>query len=155
MKTHLMEMINLNTQMLKATVILLFSKDMSKEPAGILQCDTSGKYYQNYFNDWRHAIHYILWHSIAKKCKFEHEMFRKWSEIYGYHEYEEFTGDLNEFRTDDDSGIIFTSIGTITRNMDLNSLSAWTFENPGSDTESESESVSDPVSDEVSDTDLC
>lgn len=121
--------------MTRTTVTLLFSKDTSKEPPGILQCDTSGEYYPHCFNDWRHAIHYIRWRLTQNIGKNEHNVFREWCKTYGYYEYEEFTGDLNEIKTNDDSWIIFTSIGTITSEMDLNVLSAWTFESPDLDSD--------------------
>lgn len=112
--------------MTRKTITLLFTKDKSKEPSGILQCDTSGEYYPYYFYDWRDAIHYIQW--CLNQNKHGHKSFKQWSEIYGYDEDETFNGDLNEFRNCNDPWIIFTSIGVVTGDMYLNTLSAWTFD---------------------------
>jgi hypothetical protein len=112
--------------MTRTTITLLFTKNKSEEPPGILQCDTSGEYYHYYFYDWRHAVHYFQW-SLNKR-ESETQLFREWSTTYGYDEYESFTGDLNEFRVSEDPWIIFTSIGTVKGDMDLNTISAWTFD---------------------------
>lgn len=138
--------------MTRTTITLLFSKDQSNEPPGILQCDTSGEYYPHYFYDWRDAIHYINWRNSLNTNELEHKLFHKWSVLYGYDEDEKFNGNLNEFRTDEDEWMIFTSIGTITCDMDLNTLSAWTFKSE-SDNDSDSPSPQNVVNDYESDSD--
>lgn len=112
--------------MTRTTVTLLFTKDKSEEPPGILQCDTSGEYYPHYFYDWRDAVHYIQW--CLNHGKYGHEAFSQWSEQYGYDEDETFNGDLNEFRNSDDPWMVFTSVGVITGDMDLNDVSVWTID---------------------------
>jgi hypothetical protein len=110
------------------SITLLFSTDKNTEPPGILQCDTSGEFYPFYFNDWRDAVHYIQWCKQQNNGR-EHNMFNKWSKLYGYDEDETFIGDLNEFKTNEsDSWCVWVHDRTIDSNVDLNTLSVWNWE---------------------------
>lgn len=115
--------------MCRLTITLLFSTDKSKEPGGILQCDTSGEFLPFVFEDWRDGVHYIQWcNNKNKKCE-KSTSFNEWSDLYGYHECEEFTGDLNEFQStgedDPNNWFIFTSVCDVNGYDDLHLLSAW------------------------------
>lgn len=115
--------------MTRVTVVLLFSKDKNIEPGGILQCDTSGEYFPFNFRDWRDGVHYIQW-CLHNKKKYSHESFNIWSELYGYDDEEEFTGDLNEFRckkSDEYKWIVFTSCCEINGSTNLKKKSAWNY----------------------------
>ncbi len=113
----------------RLTVTLLFTRVMTTEPAGILQCDTSGEYLPFYFNDWREAIHYIQWSNNKKLNSREHETFEEWSEKYGYSgDEEEFNGDLNEFKSKQGKSnewIVWTVLGPFDSSTDLTKISAW------------------------------
>jgi hypothetical protein len=133
----------------RTTVILLFSQDKNKEPPGLLQCDTSGEYYPYYFNDWRHAVHYIQW-CVHQNNRCTDIMFNEWGKLYGYDEEEEFNGDLNEFKTNDkDSWGVWVCGKIITADMDLNTVSAWEFDFDSlSDEESDTKSTTKELDDE-------
>jgi|688.fasta_scaffold257288_3 hypothetical protein len=110
------------------TVILLFTKNMWFEPPAILQCDKSGKYFHFYFYDWRDSIHYLLWCKSMGYYFGETKIFHEWSVKYGYDSDEQFLGDLNEFRCDENKEnkiSIDTSICTISECTNLNKKTAW------------------------------
>lgn len=111
-------------------VTLLFSKDKNSEPEAILQCDTSGEYLPFYFFDWRDSIHYIQWCLNNNLSSADIKSFEQWGKKYGYNDKEEFNGNLNEFRCDEndndnDEWVVFTTIGDIDGSKNLKKLSAW------------------------------
>jgi hypothetical protein len=108
------------------SLVLLFSKTQSSEPAAILQCGTSGEYFPFYFVDWREGVHYLFWCDSNGSNPREHDSFDTWGSAYGYDE-EEFIGNLDEFVGSDclDPFVVFTSIGDIKPQMVLSKLSAW------------------------------
>jgi hypothetical protein len=115
----------------RITVNLLFEKDFTKQPAGILQCDTSGEFLPYVFFNWLDAVHFLIWKQNKSSLQIE-TAYYDWCETYGYDTDEKFNGNLNEFHTNNDSNcqndwIIFTSVGVVTSYMDLTTLSAWNF----------------------------
>ena len=86
--------------MTRLTVTLLFSKNKTKEPPGILQCYSSGEYFPFYFYDQKDVIHYIQWtnnyHENNNKINNKIKLFQKWSNKYDYDQI--LTDDLNEIR---------------------------------------------------------
>lgn len=112
------------------SIVLLFTKDTSSEPCGILQCDKTCEYYPFYFLDWRDGIHFLRWCEYNKKKKLTQQVFNEWCIKYGYDENEEFNGDLNEFRcekTEPNKWYITTSHleNPIDGSCDLTKLSVW------------------------------
>lgn len=111
---------------MRTNVCLLFSSNVTIEPGAILQCDTTGKYYSCTFNDWRDAIHYLKWFDNNNYSNTD-SSYNSWSNIYGYSEEDIFIGNLNEFQTNSsDDWIIWTSVGSINSQTNLNTISAWT-----------------------------
>lgn len=112
------------------TIQLLFEQDTNVQPGAILQCDTSGEFISNRFDDWRDAVHFILWCTANEFNPRQHKIYNKWMEIYGYDEDEEgklhFNGDYNEFIKCNSDYYVYTSIGIIPENFDLKSANAWT-----------------------------
>ena len=109
------------------SIVMLFSKDITREPPGIFQCNKSGEYFPFYFFDWRDGVHFIQW------CKHTNVMestksFNMWCKKYGYDENEIFNGDLNEFKYDNDIYIDVFGPDTpieICDDYDLNKMSVW------------------------------
>jgi hypothetical protein len=110
------------------TVVLLFSKDQSKEPPAILQCSVSGEYLNYSFDDWRDAVHYLFWCSYNKFNPQNDSNFDTWRATYGYQEEEQFVGDRNEFINQPVKVIVFTSFSLFSNNVDLARFSVWTSE---------------------------
>ena len=109
----------------RATVTLLFSLDVTQEPPAIIQDDTSGEYYPYYFNNWKHAVHYLLWCRKNDKDP-GNKSHRLWDNKYISDEDDyEFIGDLNEFRNED-LGVIFVGNGLDwEQGTDMLNISAW------------------------------
>jgi hypothetical protein len=122
-------------------IVLRFERSRSSEPSAILQDDTTGNYLPYDFYDWRDAIHYLNWVYSKSLSVYKQRTFDRWATSYGYMEEEEFSGDLNENR----KLTVDTSIGIIPHTIDINNLSAWTYneeedeENEKEDEESEEE----------------
>jgi hypothetical protein len=113
-----------NINMGGLSIILLFSKDRTKEPPGIFQCETSGEYFPYYLYVWRDGVHYLYWCEFKKLNPRQHSSYTQWSKIYGYDREEEFVGNLNEF-IDRNDLLVCTSIGTIESSDNLQCKSAW------------------------------
>ena len=113
--------------MSRLTVVLLFSKNQSKEPPAILQCSISGEYLNYSFDDWRDAVHYLFWCSYNKFNPRGDSNFDTWRETYGYSEEEEFVGDRNEFINRSDEVTVFTSFSLFSNRVDLAAFSVWSY----------------------------
>jgi len=114
--------------MSRLSVVLLFSKDQTKEPPAILQCSVSGEYLCYNFVDWRDAVHYLLWCSYNKFDARNDAIFTVWCATHGYGEDEEFVGDRNEFINQSDKVFVFTSLTNFCNTVDFAAFSVWTSE---------------------------
>lgn len=116
----------------RSNIVLLFTKNKSREPEAIIQDDTSGEYYPFYFKDWRDAVHFLQYVYLKKKSLVTMELFKSWSEKYGYHEEDEFIGDLNEFhkKWKKNKILISTNVGDFqySSSLDFSKISIWSHE---------------------------
>lgn len=107
------------------TITLLFTKDRSTEPAAILQDHTCGEYH-DYYNDWRWAVHFMIYYGINKRKMEMNSIYKSWRCKY-INEEEEFSGDLNEFA--DQEWFVSTTVGDFENDpknpIDVEKLSAW------------------------------
>ena len=120
------------------TVYLLFTKNKNEEPGAILRFDKTNKFYDGNFYSWKDAIHFLGYyeHKMNMNMKineniysidFLNKIYNKWFNKYGYNHFEEFIGNSNEFINICKDGYN-TSIGTISPNVNLCNISAWTYE---------------------------
>jgi hypothetical protein len=109
-------------------IIILFSKNQTKEPPAILQCSISGEYLKYKFDDWRDAVHYLFWCKYNSFDAGNHAFFDVWRSTYGYEEEEQFVGDRNEFINRPNELTVFTSFheSRLTNRADLSTTSVWT-----------------------------
>lgn len=112
-------------------VILILTRCRNIQPPAYLQCTISGKFLDFYFDDWRHAVHYLFWCyyydiSHSKIPRLESTM-EEWWDKFGYSEIEDFINkdDLNMFMEKTPSIKVRTSIGDIKNTYDLKNLDAW------------------------------
>ena len=116
-------------KMAKFTICLMFERNRKEEPSAILRCDTSAEFYPYDFYCWKDAVHF--WGFYQNECKQSSfvttvsEVQRKWEKKYGYDNYEEFRGNLNEFNHFNEFGISVDQF-EIEPGTDLYKTSAWT-----------------------------
>jgi hypothetical protein len=108
-------------------VVPLFTK--KGEPPAILQDDTSGEYYNEFFENWKEAVHFVAYMQIEelkknKKSKKFESFVKEWRKKYFDEEDEEtFIGDFNQFQNKDIYVVV--SNFAIDGKSDLKNASIW------------------------------